>query len=118
MCFLFFVFLFIPTCMIFDCCVCMSRLKPAPNILPNKYNDYSVKWIHLKVCNKKFNISWLYIRMIIYLFRSCRFKEDNGYIKIVFIFILLFLEELQAERDRCKTLQNEMERCFSDLQLL
>ena len=28
------------------------------------------------------------------------------------------LEELQGERERCKTLQNEMERCFSDLQLL
>ena len=27
-------------------------------------------------------------------------------------------EELQSERDRSKTLQNEMERCFSDLQLL
>ena len=31
---------------------------------------------------------------------------------------LSFLEELQGERDRSKTLQNEMERCFSDLQLL
>jgi hypothetical protein len=31
---------------------------------------------------------------------------------------LIILEELQGERDRSKTLQNEMERCFSDLQLL
>jgi hypothetical protein len=63
-----FLCLFIPTRMIFICCVCMSRLKTAPNILPNKYNDYSVKWIHLKVCNEKLNrneISRLCVRMFI-----------------------------------------------------
>ena len=37
---------------------------------------------------------------------------------IVSFFLFVCLEELQTERDRCKTLQNEMERCFSDLQLL
>ena len=34
------------------------------------------------------------------------------------VFVFYFSEELQTERDRSKTLQNEMERCFSDLQLL
>jgi hypothetical protein len=74
-------FLFVSHLHDFDCCVCMSRLKPAPNILPNKYNGYSVKWIHWKVCNE---LSWLlmlrhFVVSPIYNY----FKKEHNYEHII-----------------------------------